>query len=381
MENTTRIQSKVYEYSSICVEFFKDLSPFKAWVVLPVLIFAFYQLVWASERYESTSQVLVKQPDSASTSPELSLLGGFGMSAGGNDDELVKAFIHSADMLNFIEELHSLKQHYSDSSFDYFSRLPRDASYEDFLGFYIKHVNVELVTESGIITIKTQGFTPEFAYKLNQSIIKQAELFINDIGQQLATKQIDFMTKEHDNWTKQLETAQQEMLVYQEKYQLLDPVAEGGALQSISFGLENQITNKQAELKALKSVMSEQAPEVLTVKNQLSALQEQLLLEKQRLSDGTSNSISMNEVISTFSSLKVNYELAMQAYTASLATLEKTKIDAYKQIKFLITVQQATKPEDSTYPNALYNVSLFAIVISMLFGLCRIILATIQELS
>ncbi|GAL12849.1 capsular polysaccharide export system inner membrane protein KpsE [Vibrio astriarenae] len=41
--------------------------PSLLFVVLPTLLFAFYQLFWAAPRFESQAQVIIQQPDSMTT--------------------------------------------------------------------------------------------------------------------------------------------------------------------------------------------------------------------------------------------------------------------------------------------------------------------------
>ena len=54
-------------------------SPFFLCVVVPTLLFAFYQIVLATDRFESRAQVIVQKPDSSSTlDSSLALLTGFG---------------------------------------------------------------------------------------------------------------------------------------------------------------------------------------------------------------------------------------------------------------------------------------------------------------
>ncbi|GLX81307.1 lipopolysaccharide biosynthesis protein [Thalassotalea eurytherma] len=355
---------------------------FVMFVLIPVLIFAFYQGGIASERFESRAKILVQQPDSmSSVSPELAMLGSLGVQSGDNDAKLLEAFIYSVDMLKHLDSELGLKEHYSSHQADIFSRLDYDASTEDFFEFYTDHVNIETDELSGVIELKIQGFEPEYAKKISQEIIKRSEKFINEISYHLANEQVKFMSNEHAIWQKNLKLAQNKMLGYQQEYKLLDPIAEGTALQSISYNLEGQIASLKAQLHASKTLMADSAPEVQTLQNQLSALEQQLIQEKSRLSLNQANEKPVSEIIAQFAALKIDYEMATQAYTASLASLEKAKVDAYRQIKYLITVESPTLAEDNEYPRVIYNVTLLLIILSLMFGIVKMVIATIKELN
>jgi len=366
--------------TSIMTKIFR--SHFVIFVLVPVLLFFIYQSLISSGRYESNAMIVVKQPDSsASMSPELAVLGSFGVQSADNDSGVLESYIYSTDMLSHLDQKLNLKKHYTSSQADVFSRLSSSSSIEDFIEFYKDHVTVTIDDMSGIILISVQGFEPKYAQIINKEIIAKSESFINNIGYQLASEQVKFMSNEHISWQENLKVAQNRMLAYQQKYRLLDPLAEGTAIQSISYNLENQIASIKAKLIASQALMSETAPEVQTLKNQLSALQGQLSNEKSRLAIRNDSEVSVSEIIAQFASLKIDYEMATQAYTASLASLEKAKVDAYRQIKYLITVEQPTLPEDNKYPQVLYNVALLAIILSLLFGITKLVIATIKELD
>ncbi|WP_242620310.1 hypothetical protein [Shewanella maritima] len=54
-------------------------QPWFIFVVAPFLLFAFYQIVWSSPRYESRAQLIVQQPDSMATmDASMALLTGLG---------------------------------------------------------------------------------------------------------------------------------------------------------------------------------------------------------------------------------------------------------------------------------------------------------------
>lgn len=359
------------------------LKPVVALVVLPTLLFAFYQNFWASERFVSSAKVIVQQPDGMATmDTSMALLTGLGVpSTGIADTELVKAYILSNDMLKYLDKTLNLKQHYGQSGIDFFSRNPLSDSWESFHEYYLRRVNVSIDAKSNIVNVDSQAFEPEFAHKLTQTIVERAEWYINSIGHQLANEQLNFMKEEHLNIENKLESAQTKLLNFQQRYDLLDPTAEGLAMQQITYGLEGQISAKEAELKGLLGIMNPNAPQVISAQNQLSALQEQLEKERGKLSNSAENIIPVSEILSQFTDLKVKMELALQAYTSSQISLEKSRIEAYRQLKYLIVVESATEPHEAKYPEVFYNISLFFLIALMLFATGKIVIATIRELS
>ncbi|WP_289027910.1 lipopolysaccharide biosynthesis protein [uncultured Paraglaciecola sp.] len=365
-------------------------NPILVFLVLPFTVFAIYQLLVASPRYESQAQFIVKEPNSTSTlDPALAIMSGFGVSSSNSDVELVKAFIYSNDMLNYLEESIQISQHYSDRAYDVFSRLESDATKESKLEYYLSRVKVEIDEKSQVIALYAQAFDQNTAHQLNAAIVDRAEWYINNIGQNLAKEQLKFVQQEHELVMAKLQVAKSQLLDFQRRYNLLDPEAEGIALQQITYQLESEIASKTSALRVLRGSMSEDAPMALQAKAELDSLKKQLKVERERLTNQSSSQsndieqveiLGVGEILAKFTDYKINLELTLQAYTASQISLEKSRIEAYKQLKYLIVVEAPTLPEDNTYPKVIYNLALFLAILFMFFGITKIVLATVEEL-
>ncbi|WP_223669279.1 lipopolysaccharide biosynthesis protein [Kangiella shandongensis] len=356
-------------------------KPFFIFVVFPWLVFFFYQMTFAAPRYVSQSKIIVEKPDSAATMDTgMAILSGLGVESTSKDAELVKAFIYSSDLLEYLDKKLDLKDHYETATSDYFSKLEADSSKESFYAYYEKHVEVTIDDKSQVITVIVQGFTPDFSHKLNNEIVSRAETYINEISNKLATEQLRFIQKENQLIEAKIKETKKQLLELQNQYGLIDPEAEGMAMQKITYSMEAMLAQKKAELKAAKNIMNDNAPPVTNIVREIQAIEEQLKLERNRLADNDGGD-SVSEVLSKFIGLKVDMELALKAYASSQLSLEKSRVEAYRQVKYLVTVEKPTIAEDSTYPDITYNLALLAVILLMLFSIGRIIHSTIIELT
>ena len=362
------------------------LKPFNLLIVIPFLVFSSYQLFIASERYESRVLVIIKSPDSAATlDPAMALLSGLGSATSTGDNELLQSYIYSKNLLTFLDTEIQLKEHYSDNSVDFISRLSKKSSSEDFLKYFKSRVTVEIDGTSGVLSISVQGFEPKYTQNIAAVIASKAEIFINGIGNDLAKSQLEFVKNEHDVTELRLQNAKTKVLEFQKHYNLLDPEAEGLAFQRITYELEAQIATKKAQLGVLKSAMTETAPQVVQIRAELQSFKRQLVLERERLTnennrESKDGGVGVGEILSQFSKLKIGLEFALQAYASSQISLEKSRVEAYRQIKYLVMIESPVLPEDAKYPDVLYNITLFLAAILMIFGVGKIIIATVNEL-
>jgi capsular polysaccharide transport system permease protein len=302
----------------------------------------------------------------------------------------VKAFIFSNDMLKYLKDDLDIVAHYKNDKVDYFSRLSEDASREEQLEFYSKTLTVVIDASSGVVSVFVQAFNPKMANDIAASIVHRSEWFINEIGHNLAKAQLVFIQKEHEVTEKRLQRAKNSLLQFQREYNLLDPQAEGMAFQQITYELEGQIAAKEAQLRAARNSMSEKAPTVMNIDAELDSLIKQLDMQRQRLiqtsgtklmNDGNEPKFAVGDILANFTDYKVDMEFALQAYSSSKISMEKSRIEAYRQIKYLVVVESPTLPEEAKYPESIYNITLFLVVQLMLFGIVKVIMATVNELK
>ena len=353
-------------------------------LVLPWLSYAFYLIIWAAPQYESHSQLIVKSSDGGSSFDPSSLLATAGMGSTGvtNDSQLVEAYIQSADMIEYLDETIGLRGHYMSDEADMFSCLSENHRKEDFYQFYLSHIEVSVDSASSVISLRTRAFTPEFALQINQAIVKKAEQFINNINNDLAKSKLTFAKGEHEIVEQKLQQAKTDILGFQAKYNVLDPTAEGAAFQQIAFSLEATLAQKKAELSTMSTMMSNMAPEIINIRREITALQEEVEKQKERIStaDGQGETLSVSELMAQYSNLQVQLQLAIQAYSSSLITLENARVEAYQKLQHLVTIESPTLPDDNAYPKVTYNLILFGVILLLLYGIVRIVVATVREL-
>lgn len=353
-------------------------------LVLPWVLYAFYLIVWAAPQYESQSQLIVKSTDGGSSFDPSSLLLAAGVSGAtsATESQLIEAYIQSADMIKYLDETIGLRSHYISDEADFFSGLATNHTRESFYEFYLAHIDVNVDSMNSVITLKTRAFNAEFAQVINQAIVDKAEQFINNINNNLAKSKLAFAKGEHEIVEQKLQQAKTDILAFQSKYNVLDPTAEGAAFQQIAFSLEATLAQKKAQLSTMSTMMSDAAPEIINVKREIAALQKEVEKQKERLStaEDESEALSVTELMAQYSNLQVQLQLAIQAYSSSLITLENARVETYQKLQHLVTVESPTLPDDNAYPTVIYNLVLFGVALLLIYGIVRIVVATIREL-
>ncbi|SIR65058.1 capsular polysaccharide transport system permease protein [Aeromonas sp. RU39B] len=346
------------------------------WVLGCFAIACVYYGVVASDRYVSRASLIIKQADQLKAMPDaLSMLG---LGGSNHQDVLViQSYLTSWDMLSLLDKELALKAHFQSNKADMLSRLKSDASREEFLDYYRDHLTLRLDDLSGELTIELQAFDPDYAQQVVALMLKESEGFINRLSHQVAADQLQFVEREVAQAHQRLMNEQAKLLAFQNQHHLASPEATAGAMQNVVSELEADLVRQQAELKRLQLYMQPTAPDVVEVRDRITALTQQLNQEKLRLAGDEKQ--SMNEVTAEYQSVQVQAQLATDVYKTGLVSLEQARVEAYRKLKHLLVVSHPTLSQEAEYPRRLYNLATIGVLLCLCYGLLIMGLATLRE--
>ena len=348
---------------------------------LPWVIAAVYLFVFAADRYVSESVVVIRQEGGGMAIPGgLSALSSMiGTSAAaGNDQYMLQAHILSFDMLRQLNEKLDLRQAYSSPKLDFIFRLDEDATQEEFIEYYQNRIEIIVDDVSGLVTIRTQGFTPEIAQAVNQHIVVISERFINESSHELAREQMSFAESELKNARAQLDEARNRLLEFQEEHDMLDPTAQAAANTGLVAELQAMQAMHAAELKGLEAYLNDDAPQIKALQAQIAGIRQQLQAER-RSSVTNAEGVSLNVLAGRYQELLAELEFLSDAYVGALTALETARIESTRKLKSLVLVESPALPQSAEYPRRIYTLFALLMGLTLLYGIGRLIVATIED--
>jgi capsular polysaccharide transport system permease protein len=364
--------------------FLKWLSPRNlriGTIAVPWLITAFYLTVIASDRYVSESIVAVREEGAGISVPTgvdaLSAM--FGTSAASNEDQyMLQAHILSNDMLLQVDERLNLRQAYSSPKRDFIFRLDKDATQDQFLDYYRRRVEVIVDDASGLLTIHTQGFTPEISRAVNQEVVAISERFINESSHRLAREQMSFAESELRKARDRLDEVRNRLQSFQEEHGVLDPTAQAAATTGLTAELQAMLARYEAELKGMLAYLNDDAPQVSALRAQIGGIREQLEAEKRRgVTDA--GGLSLNVLAGRHQELLAELGFVSDAYRGALMALETARIESTRKLKSLVLVETPALPESAEYPRRAYTLFALLMGLTLIYGIGRLIIATIED--
>lgn len=349
-------------------------------IAVPTLLSAAYLYLLAADRYVSESVITVKQ--SGEQQVGLAGLASIFQVTGSNaraDLTLLQTYIVSMDMLQILEQRLHLREAFSAPRADVLLRLKAGASQDDFLAYYRDRVEARFDDTTGLLILRTQGFTAEQAQALNKAIIEASESFINRISQRLAQDQMAFASSELTKATDKFQTAKKKMFAFQERNKVLDPAAQAQANSAMTLELQTRLSRMEADLRAISSYMADNSFQVRTLREQIAAAREQLAVEASRGTSDTRSGPRLNSLAGDFRELQIELNFSEEAYKSATISMETARLESTRKIKSLVMVASPMKPDDPAYPRRLYDLIAMLMGFSLLFGVARLLTATIED--
>ncbi|WP_217806119.1 hypothetical protein [Chromobacterium violaceum] len=348
-------------------------------IALPLLLTSLYFATLSQDRYVSEARVVVKRgADDKAGSLDLGALLGGGASTLREDAMLLQQYILSPDMLARLDQALNLKQAFGQpAGWDWFYRLPAGAVREDFLDYYRNRVDVQFDDKTSLLVIRSQGFTPEFAQKLNRAILAESERFINELSHKISREDMAFAQREVDSAYAELSRAREKLLAYQNRNGLIDPHAQAQAAGQLVAELEGKQAQMEAELRNLQSYLQSDSPQVVSARNALDALKTQTAQEKAKLASPDDG--KLNRKASQFQEMRAWVEFRTDLYRLALTALEKAKVAAAHKQKSLAVISSPQLPELAEYPRRLYTLASLLLTASLLYGIARLALSIIED--
>ncbi|HET9644161.1 MAG TPA: capsular biosynthesis protein [Burkholderiaceae bacterium] len=350
-----------------------------AMIGVPMLMAAVYFTFFAADRYVSESIITVRQAQGGQvSSPGLAMLVA-GITPAARDDTLyLRQYIHSLELMRKLDAKLHLRQHFAAQKLDPLYHLYAGTSQEWMLEYYRSRVEVLFDDSASLLTVRTQGFSPEFAHALNQAILEESERFVNAFSQRVAREQMQFAEGELQRAGDRVKTARTALMRFQARNGQMDPTIQAHTAGRIEGELQAQIAKAETELRTTRAYLNDDAYPVTSLRNQIEAMRRQLAEEQARATRGGDDH-RINKVALEFQEYMLQNTFAQDAYKLALSALETSRIDASRKLKSLAVIEPPSQPETALLPRKLYSLATLFIVCVLLYGVVGLTLATIRE--
>ncbi|WP_439097901.1 capsule biosynthesis protein [Campylobacter devanensis] len=354
------------------------LDSFKTVIYIMIVVIFYYTFI-AADRYVSNVSLSVKSTDGGSPVSLSGIESLVGVASSSTEDiKLLQEYIKSFDMLQKLDEKINLRSLYEKQKLDLFFRIYSSTSKESYLKYYRDRIHILFDDATGLLNVAVEGFSPEDARNISAAILEECERFINEISHNIAREQLRFAQGELESAKQKYKDAKNELLAFQNEYGVFDPQSLAKTKAGFITEIELQISKKETELNTMRSYLNDNAPEIAALKAELRAHKEQLEKERRKVASNASQD-KLNDVVAQFEALYLNLSFAEDVYKTAITAVETTRIEIGRKAKQVVVIQSPYVPDSAAYPNKMYNIITIFVILTLIFGVVRLVRAIIDE--
>ena len=354
--------------------------------IVLTLLSLFYTIFIKTEKYESSSIVMVKDLSQKQSTSPLGALLSAGGSGATQDSMLLDVYIKSSDMFELLDKEFNLTAYYSGEAIDVLDRLHESTPFAlrklnkvNLLKSYNKDLNLFFDESSATLSISFAHADAQTAQKIVQSIIVHATDMLNDMEKKSSTIVLKFLKKlEREKYALFLESLKK-LLEYQNSHNSISPKIDVETKSGILATLEGELVKKRVALQDKLQYMNPNAPEMRLLRGNISNIEANIRKIKHEMTGKNSKNGELNKELADFELLKSEVDFNKEVYQQTLAKLEESAILASQNSKNLIVVSAAKVADSYTYPNKFKNALTIIILLSLLYGITGLVVSIIQD--
>lgn len=356
---------------------FKKLHIFTLTVLIPTFIAVIYYSLICTPRYvsESTFSIRTSQSNGSDLLQSLTGLPSNKTGSTAEDNYAIAELLHSHTLISRLPNHLSIRTLFNNDNIDFLSRLT-SAKQNEITKYWRKRVHINVDSLSNLSTLSIQAYSAEEAKTLNEFLLRESEMFINELSNRIQNDAAEQAKKELSLSEGRLAKANNALNTFLNTNGEIDPSKSISARGEILASLEAQLAAKQTEFSAKRAFLKQNSPILTTLKGEISALKKQIHKQGQLLQG---SSTKTTELLTQYQNLLLEKEFAQQAYGAALASTEKARIEASTQKRYLVRIIEPNLPDETTEPRALMNILTVALFTFLLWGIGSLLIATVRD--
>lgn len=348
-------------------------------MLLPTVFVAVYYYLVASDQYESEAHFVVKTSDSQPAAPSglgqaLTLVGG---ASSERDALLIADYLKSHDAVSALQSRVGLTQRYRRPEADILSRLWFAVPTPEQLQRYFNgKSDVDVSSETGITVLKVRSFRPEDSYRIVRELIQLGEGRVNTLNRRNYANAVAMAQRQVGEAETNLSRVQGQITRFRSDERDFNPQITGATRTSMVSELQGQLAVARAQESSMAAVLSSNSPQLIAVRQRVSALSRQVDAETSKLSQGPGN---VAAGMGAYEEIKIRQEMAGKQFEIASAALQRAREDARRQQLFVVPVVDANMPVRALYPERTKTVITAFLALQLIYAIGWLIAAGVKE--
>jgi capsular polysaccharide transport system permease protein len=349
-------------------------------VIVPTFLVGVYYLFVAAPLYVSEARFVVRSRNQNQPAALGSLLqsAGISIAPGETDAFEVQEYMVSRDAAQDLVHSHQLRDRLARPEADPLARFPRPfegRSFGNLYRSYRRFVTVGYDSQTGISTLRVEGFRASDAQALAEALLDGGEALVNRLNDRAAADAVAQAQRQvAEAQTRGLE-AQAELTAFRNAERLIDPERSSVSGIELMGKLETQLASMRAERAGLAAAAPE-SPQLPVLDKRIAAFASQLDAERSRIA-GEADSLAPK--VGEYERLTLTRDLAVKSVEAAVTTLEAARLEARRKQLYLERVVSPDLPDKAERPRRWLTILKVLVTSLVAYATLSLIIAGLRE--
>jgi capsular polysaccharide transport system permease protein len=340
--------------------------------VLPTLAGAIYYGLIASDRYVTEARFAVRPtvgtadkatPDSVGTNA------GVIKATVAQETLIAQEYIHSRAMVQAIQDQLPIREWYGRDSIDFLSGFNPDKSIEKFLRYWKRRVDIDVESNSGIMSLYVEAFDPDESVAITKAILAETERMLNDLSMKSRQDALDVSARVLKVAEERENKAGAALNELRNREGVLDVIKSNTATIKTMSELRESRAKLAIQLAVLQRDLGPQARSIVDIKQQIGDLDTNILKVQQQLA-GTAPTEKrrLSDALTRFEDLEHAREGAEKFHRDVQLAYDRARIVAQQQVVALAPIVEPVRAGSSTEPRRILMTSIITAGAAVLFA-------------
>jgi capsular polysaccharide transport system permease protein len=344
-------------------------------VLLPAFAAGLYYYTIATPLYATRAEFIIQQADNPLAGGMGGLLRGTSL-ATSQDSIAVQGYLQSREAMQRLDADMGFRAHFSQPDIDAIQRLDPAATEEAAYRVYKRNVKISYDPTEGIIKMEVRATDPATAQKFSEALISYAEEQVDHLTQRLRGDQMKGAQEAYDSAETKMMEARKRMVELQQNLKVISSEVEVTLIATQIGALETQLTTERLSLEQMRQNENPNEARMAPIVQRIKALEGEIANLRANMTEDSGDGMSLAQVQSDLLVAQADVQTRQMLLAQSLQSMETSRIEANRQVRYLSVSVKPVAPDEATYPRAFEN----TMVALMLFAGIYLMLAMTAEI-